>query len=96
MYKNDRKKLGNNSDNISREINIEKRQDFETAIKNYIEPLINNKEEYETEESKYNNYNEKIKGSDPQSLIEIISENYSPFSDIYDKNEYPNLDLFLL
>jgi hypothetical protein len=75
---------------------IEKRQDFETAIKNYIEPLINNKEEYETEESKYNNYNEKIKGSDPQSLIEIISENYSPFSDIYDKNEYPNLDLFLL
>jgi len=27
-------------------------------------------------ETKYNNYNEKIKDNDPQSLVEILSENY--------------------
>ena len=75
---------------------IEKRTEFETKIKEYIDSLINNQEQYTAEESKYNDYNEKIKGSDPQSLNEIISENYSPFSDLYNKEEYPNLGLFLL
>ena len=75
---------------------IEKRQEFETKIDNYIEELINNKEDYNNKELKYCNYNEKIKGSNPQDLNEIISENYSPFGDIYDENEYPLLGLFLL
>ena len=77
---------------------IEKREKFETEIKNYLEQLITNKEElYNSEEAKYNEYNEKIKGSDPKSIIEIISENYSPFGDIYyDPKDYPDLGLFLV
>ena len=75
---------------------IQKRQEFETSINNYIEELINNREQYDNEELKYNNYNEKIKGSSPQSLNEIISENYSPFGDLYDENDYPYLGLFLV
>ena len=75
---------------------IQKRQEFETSINNYIEELINNREQYDNEELKYNNYNEKIKGSSPQSLNEIISENYSPFGDLYDENDYPYLGLFLI
>ena len=82
--------------NIEDMSTIEKRQEFETNIKEYIDQLINNQELYTSEESKYNECNEKIKGSNPQSLIEIISENYSPFSDLYNKEEYPNLGLFLL
>ena len=85
--------LMNNIEDMS---TIDKRQEFETNIKDYIEQVVNNKEEYDALEAKYNEYNEKIKGSDPQSLVEIISENYSPFSDLYDKTEYPNLRLFLL
>jgi len=75
---------------------IEKRQEFETNINDYIEQLINNKDMYDGEELKYNTFNEKIKGSSPQSLNEMISENYSPFGDLYDENEYPNLGLFLI
>ena len=82
--------------NIEDMSTIEKRQEFETNINNYIEQLINNKDLYDNEELKYNAFNEKIKGSNPQALTEIISENYSPFGDLYDKNEYPYLGLFLL
>ena len=75
---------------------IEKRQEFETLINNCINDLINNKEEYEKEEKKYKEYNEKIKGSDAQSLVEIISENYSPFENVYSEEDFPNLGFFLL
>jgi hypothetical protein len=82
--------------NIEDMSTIEKRQEFETNINDYIEQLINNKDMYDGEELKYNTFNEKIKGSSPQSLNEMISENYSPFGDLYDENEYPNLGLFLI
>ena len=75
---------------------IEKRLEFETTIKNYIGNIINNKKEYESEEAKYNNYNEKIKGGEPQNIVEIILENYAPSEDLYMKNEYPNIEMFLL
>ena len=81
--------------NIEDMSTIEKRQEFENNIKNYLEKLINNKEDiYDKEEIKYNEFNEKIKRSNPNNLSEIISENYSPL--IYDTNEYPNLNYFLL
>ena len=38
----------------------------------------------------------KNKGKLSQSLIVIISENYSPFRDLYDKNEYPKQYLFFI
>ena len=75
---------------------IEQRQKFETEIRNYFEHLINNKEEYIKMEDNYNNYNEIIKGSNHHSLIEILSENYSPFENIYDKEKYPNMEMFLI
>ena len=75
---------------------IEKRQNFETLIRNYIEELIKNKNEYKVIEDNYNDDNEKIKGTDPQSLVEILSENYSPFENIYNKEEYPNMEMFLI
>ena len=79
-----------NSENMT---TIEKRQEFETSINDCINELINNKEEFEKEEIKYKEYNDKIKGSDALSLIEIISENYSPFENIYSEEEYPYLGL---
>ena len=75
---------------------IEKRQNFETLIRNYVEELIKNKNEYNVIEANYNEDNEKIKGSDPLSLVEILSENYSPFENIYNKEEYPNMEMFLI
>ena len=75
---------------------IEQRQKFEDEIKNYFEQLIKIKEEYTKKENYYNNYNEKIKGNNPLSLMEIISENYSPFEKIYNKEDYPNIEMFLI
>ena len=75
---------------------IDKRQKFETEIRNYIEQLINNQNEYTKQENNYNNKNERIKGSDPQSLVEILSENYSPFQGIYNKEDYPFIEMFLI
>ena len=89
-------KISNFIKNIEDMSTIEKRQEFETLINNCINDLVNNKEEYEKEEKKYRDYNEKIKRSDAQSLVEIISENYSPFENIYSEEDYPNLGLFLL
>ena len=89
-------KISNLIKNAENMTTIEKRQEFETSINNCINELINNKEEYEKEEIKYKEYNDKIKGSDALSLIEIISENYSPFENIYSEEEYPYLGLFLL
>ena len=89
-------KISNLIKNAENMTTTEKRQEFETSINNYINELINNKEEYEKEEIKYKEYNDKIKGSDALSLIEIISENYSPFENIYSEEEYPYLGLFLL
>ena len=73
---------------------LEKREEFENSIKIYLEKLINDKNIYYEEEIKYNKFNEKIKQTNPNNLIEIISENYSPL--IYDFNDYPNLMYFLL
>ena len=75
---------------------IEKREEFETKIKNYLERIIDSKEEYDEKSKKYNECNEKIKGTNPQSFVEIISENYSPFEGVYSKEEYPYLDMFLI
>ena len=75
---------------------IEKRENFETNVKIFINELISNKKEYEKYENKYKTYNERIKGSNPQSLFEILLEEYSPFENIYNKNDYPNLEFFLL
>ena len=75
---------------------IEKRENFETNAKIFINELISNKTEYEKYENKYKTYNERIKGSNPQSLFEILLEDYSPFENIYNKNDYPNLEFFLL
>ena len=89
-------KIANLIKNIGDMSTIEKRTEFEILFNNCINDIINNKEEYEKEEKIYKEYNEKIKGSDAQSLVEIISENYSPFENIYSEEEYPNLGLFLL
>ena len=89
-------KLSNLIKNIGDMVTLEKRQEFEILINNCINELINNIEEYEKEEKKYKEFNEKIKGSDAQSLVEIISENYSPFENIYNEEDFPNLGLFLL
>ena len=77
---------------------IEKRQEFETSIKNYIEQVINNKNEYELEENNYNSYNEKIKGGNPENFVEILLENYSPGNgnNLYAEYDYPNLELFII
>ena len=76
---------------------IEIRQNLETEIRKYIDELIKNKEIYIELENNYNKYNEKMKGSDPNSLIEILSENYSPFDEeIYKDENYPNMKLTLI
>ena len=76
---------------------IEKRQQFETDVQNYISNLVKEQNEYQKMASTYNNYNDKIKGNvDPNSLIEILSENYSPFENIYSKENYPNMEMFLI
>ena len=76
---------------------IEIRQNIETEIRKYIEELIKNKEIYNEAETNYNKYNEKLKGSDPNALIEILSENYSPFDEeVYKPENYPNLKLLLI
>ncbi len=75
---------------------IEKRQEFETIVKNYIDQIINNKNEYELEENNYNTYNEKIKGGNPDNFVEILLENYSPANNLYANYEYPNLELFII
>jgi len=76
---------------------IEKRQEFETEVQNYISNLVKDQNEYLKMETNYINYNDKIKGNiDPNSLIEILSENYSPFENIYSKENYPNMEMFLI
>ena len=89
-------KLGEYMKSINDMSTIEKRQNFESEIKTYIEKLINNKDEYKVLENNYNYYNTKMKGNDPHSLIEILSENYSPFENIYKKEDYPNMEMFLI
>ena len=75
---------------------IEKRDEFENKIKNYILAILNDKQSYQNKETLYNQYNEKIKGTNPQSLVEILLENYSPFEGIYSQEIYPNLEMFLI
>ena len=64
-------KLGEYMKSINDMSTIEKRQNFESDIRTYIEQLINNKDEYKVLENNYNYYNTKMKGNDPHSLIEI-------------------------
>ena len=75
---------------------IEKRHNFESQIKAFIQELLKNKNKYNESEINYNSYNEKLKGNDPHSLVEILSENYSPFENIYNQKEYPNMQMFLI
>ena len=89
-------KLGDMMGEIEDVSTIEKRQNFETGIRNYFEEIFKNKDLYYKMESDYNNYNERMKDNDPHSLIEIISENYSPFEGLYTKEVYPNMEMLLI
>ena len=75
---------------------LEKREKFETSVNNYINNIIKDKNEYEREKIKYKSYNEALKGSEPESIVDIICENYSPFEGIYNKQDYPNLEKFVI
>ena len=80
---------------VKQSLTIEERDKIEKEINNYIEELVENKKNYEKIESQYNELNSQLKNTDPNSLRELLLENYSPFENIYSENEFPNLKMFL-
>lgn len=75
--------------------NKEQRNEIEKEVNDFIEGLINDKNEYEKLEIKYDEFNNKLKNTNPNSFKELILENFSPFDNIYSENDFPNLKLFM-
>ena len=80
---------------VEKVLTIEKRSEIEKEINDYIEEVIKDKENYGKNEVEYLDFNKKLKNTNPNSFIELIKENYSPFENIYSEKEFPNLKYYL-
>ena len=89
-------KIVNLIKNIEDMSTIEKRENFEIYANNYINEIIKDKNGYERDKLKYKSYNETLIKSKPESIVNIISENYNPFENSYYKIVYPNIEKFLI
>ena len=74
---------------------VEKRRNFEQKVNEYINGLINDKDNLNYKMEEYKKLNEKIKNSDPGFIDEIILENYPPIEQYYHEKKYPELRYFM-
>ena len=81
----------NNLDTVD---TIEKLNDFENDINNYIMNVISNKETIEKKINEYKLINKELNNLNPYCLKEIIKSSFDPL--VYDQNQYPDIQYYLV
>ena len=81
----------NNLDTVD---TIEKLNNFENDINNYIMNIISKKENMEQIVSQYKLINKELNNLNPYSLKEIIKSTFDPSE--YDQNKYPDIQYYLV
>lgn len=71
---------------------IDKLNTFEKEVDNYIIGVLTNKENIDKMNKEYQTINNELINIDPQSIKEIILENYEP--SIYDTKLYPDIQFY--
>ena len=67
---------------------------FEKKVNDYILSIINDKNNIKNINSEYHKLNEELSKKNPQSIKEIIQQNYHP--SIYSQTKYPNIQYFCI
>ena len=67
---------------------------FEKKVNDYILSIINDKNNIKNINSEYHKLNEELSKKNPQSIKEIIQQNYHP--SIYSQTKYPNIEYFCI